>query len=182
MIVFELVPNCNRYQNLGCSSEEDWAKLPQFDEGRLIPSWTSLSVKVLRDTKSNRNLPPGDFPHLTVGAPVFSLRAVNVLKDILLENGQIFPLSCSEGEYYIFNVITFIDALDESRSEVMRFESSGRIMRVLKYAFFGDRLTGATIFKIPQFPRSEVYVTDKFRKLVADNRLLGFSFPPIWEG
>ena len=55
-------------------------------------------------------------------------------------------------------------------------------MRVLKYAFFGDRLAGATIFKIPQFPRSEVYVTDEFRKLVIDNGLLGFKFINLWEG
>lgn len=55
-------------------------------------------------------------------------------------------------------------------------------MRVLKYAFFGDKLGGATIFKIPQFPRSEVYVTDAFRNLVIDNGLLGFKFVDVWEG
>jgi hypothetical protein len=128
------------------------------------------------------NLPPSDFPHLAVSVPVFSLRALNVLWGMLEENGEIFPLSCTEGEYYAFHVTSFIDALDESHSEVERFESSGRIMQVLTYVFFGDRLTGATIFKTPQFPRSEVYVTDKFHKLVIANGLLGFKFANLWEG
>ena len=122
MNVFELAPDCNRYQNLVFASKKDWAILDQFDEGRLIQSWTPPSVKVLRDDKFNRNLPPGDFPHLAVAVPVFSLRAVNVLRGMLEENGQILPLSCTEGEYYAFNVTTFIDALDESHSEVKRFK------------------------------------------------------------
>ncbi len=182
MNVSALRSDCNRYQNLVFASRKDWPILDQFDAGRLIQSWAPPSVKVLRDDKFNRNLPPGDFPHLAVAVPVFSLRAINVLRDMLEENGQILPLSCAEGEYYAFNVTTFIDALDESHSEVERFESSGRIMQVLKYAFFSDRLAGATIFKIPQFPGSEVYVTDKFRKLVIDNSLLGFKFVNLWEG
>ena len=181
MNVFELAPDCNRYQNLVFASKKDWAILDQFDERRLIQSWTPPSVKVLRDDKFNRNLPPGDFPHLAVAVPLFSLRAVNVLRGMLEENGQILPLSCTEGEYYAFNVTTFIDALDESGSEVKRFKDGG-VMRILKYAFFGDRLAGATIFKIPQFPRSEVYVTDEFRNLVIDNGLLGFKFINLWEG
>jgi len=100
---------------------------------------------------------------------------------MLEENGEILPLSCNEGEYYAFSVTTLIDALDESKSQVERFESSGSIMRVLEYAFFGDKLGGATIFKIPQFPRSEVYVTGKFHKLAVENDLLGFKFIKIWE-
>jgi hypothetical protein len=138
-------------------------------------------VEVLRDDKFNRNLPPSDFPHLAVAVPVFSLRALNVLRGMIEENGEILPLSCTEGEYYVFNVTTFTDALDESLSGVKRFKDGG-VMRVLKYAFFGDRLCRATIFKIPQFPRSEVYVTDKFRNLAIDNGLLGFKFINLWEG
>ncbi len=182
MNVFPLRPDCNRYQNLVFASKKDWVLLRQFDEGRLIQSWTPPFVEILREDKFNRNLPPSDFPHLAVAVPVFSLKAVNVLRGMLEENGEILPLSCTEGEYYAFHVTTFIDALDESNSEVERFKTDGSIMQVLKYAFCGNRLSGATIFKIPQFPGSEVYVTDKFRKLVIDSGLLGFEFINVWEG
>jgi hypothetical protein len=181
MNVFELTPDCNRYQNLVFTSKEDWRILDRFDGKCLLPSWTPLAVKVLRDDKFNRGLPPGDFPHLASGVPVFSVRAVNVLKRMLQENGEILPLSCSEGEYYAFNLTTLIDALDESDSEVKRFEHSGRIMRVLKYAFFPDKLHGATIFQIPQ-SRARIFVTDEFRRAVMDNNLVGFEFPELWEG
>ncbi len=180
MNVFALRPDCNRYQNLVCTSEKDWTILRQFDQGRLIESWTPLSVEVLRDNKFNRNLPPSDFPRLVAAILVFSPRAVNILRGMLEENGEILPLSCNEGEYYAFNVTTFVDALDESNSEVKRFKDGG-IMRVLRYVFFPDKLRGASIFKIPQFPR-QVFVTDKFRKVVIDNKLLGFEFVDLWEG
>jgi hypothetical protein len=104
------------------------------------------------------------------------------LGEILEENGEILTLSCTEGEYFAFNVATSIDALDESLSDIRRFESSGRIMRAVRYAFFGDRLKGAAIFKVPQIPRSEVYVTDRFQKVVIDNHLTGFDFASLWEG
>jgi hypothetical protein len=183
MNIFKLTPDCNRYQNLVFSSKEDWAIFDRFDGRNVLPFWTQPVVQVLRDKKFNRNLPPGDFPNLFLpGVPVFSLRAVDVLKNMLQENGEILPLSCNEGEYYAYNVTTTIDALDESKSELERFKSSGRIMEVSRYVFFGDRLIDASIFKIPQFPRTDVYVTDKFRKIVDDNHLIGFDFVNLWKG
>ena len=183
MNVFKLTPDCNRYQNLVFASKEDWAIFDRFDGRSILPSWPQPVVEVLRDKKFNRNLPPGDFPSLFLpGVPVFSLRAVSVLRSILQENGETLPLSCGEGEYFAFNVTTFIDALDESNSEIERFESSGRIMRVLKFAFFPDMLREAAIFKIPQFRRTQVYVTDQFRNIVVNNHLIGFVFVKVWEG
>jgi hypothetical protein len=181
MNIFILDPDCNRYQNLVFPSKGDWAILRQFGGRNLLPSWTAPVVEVLRDKKFNRNLPPSDFPTLSPGVPVFSSRAVSVLNDILLGNGEILPLSCSEGEYYAFNVTTFIDALDESNSEVERFKCDGRIMQINKYVFLGDGLGGATIFKIPE-SRMNIFVTDIFRKKVIDNGLTGFKFVNVWEG
>ncbi len=181
MNVFKLYPDCNRYQNLVFPSKEGWAILRQFGQRNLLSSWTTPVVEVLRDKKFNRNLPPSDFPTLAPGVPVFSLGAVNVLEEMLRKNGEILPLSCSEGEYYAFNVTTSIDALDESGSEVERFESSGRIMQINKYVFLGDRLRGAIIFRIPQ-SRMNIFATDIFREKVMDNGLLGFKFVNVWEG
>lgn len=182
MKIYKLYADCNRYQSLVFTSADDWnIILDHFDGKPLISSWTAPAVQVFREDKFTRNLPPSDFPNLVPDVPVFSLRAVNVLQGLLHENGEILPLSCSEGEYYAFNVTTSINALDESKSEVKRFESSGRIMRIIKYEFFADRLSGATIFKIPQ-TRANVFVTDKFRTIVMDNGLIGFEFVNVWEG
>ena len=116
-----------------------------------------------------------------MGAMVFSVRAVNALRGLLRENGEILPLCCSEGEYCMFNLTTSIDALDESNSEVERFKTDGSIMKINKYIFFADRLHGATIFKIQQ-SKAKVFVTNNFRKIVFDNGLQGFDFVNVWEG
>ena len=181
MNIYQLSADSNRYQNMVAVSKKDWIILDKIDGLPLLSSWTAPTIEIFRDNKFNSNLPPSDFPSLLPGVPVLSPRAVNVLKTMLSENGEILPLSCSEGEYSAFNVTTSIDALDESNSEVERFDSSGRIMRILKYAFFADKLGGATIFKIPQ-RRAIVFVTDAFRKMVIDNALVGFEFVSLWEG
>ena len=180
MNVYILDADGNRYQNLVFTSDKDWTILRQFDGRSLLSYWTAPTVEVFRDDEFNRNLPPSDFPSLAPDVPVFSQRAVNALQELLRENGEILPLSCSEGEYYAFNVTTSVDALDESKSVVKRFKSSGRIMRILKYVFFGDRLSDATIFKIPQ-SRGNIFVTNRFRKIILDNQLLGFKFVNVWE-
>jgi hypothetical protein len=182
MKIFKLIADCNRYQNLVFTFEEDWAILDHFDGRNLLHHWTRPVVEILRDNKFNKNLPAGDFPNLFLpGVPVFSLRAVNALKAILEKNGELLPLSCVEGEYYAFNVTKLIDALDESKSELKRFKSGGGIMQIHKYVFFGEKLTDATIFKIPQFRRTVVYVSDKFQRTVLDNHLIGFKFVEVWE-
>jgi hypothetical protein len=181
MKICKLESDRDRYQNLIFASKEDWDILGEFDGRHLLSSWTTPVVEVLRGDKFNRNLPPSDFPSLLPGVPVFSLRAVNVLKEMLTGNGELLPLSCNEGEYHAFNVTTSIDALDESNSKVERFESSGRIMQINKYMFFADRLRDATIFRIPQ-NRAKIFVTDVFRNVVIDNGLIGFEFVNLWEG
>jgi hypothetical protein len=180
MNVFILHADGDRYQNLVFTSKKDWAILRQFGKRDQLSSWPAPAVEVFRDDKFHRNLRPSDFPSL-MGALVFSVRAVNALQWLLRENGEILPLCCTEGEYYAFNLTTSIDALDESNSEVERFESSGSIMQINKYTFFADRLHGATIFKIPQ-SRAKIFVTDKFCQMVTDNGLLGFEFVNVWEG
>jgi hypothetical protein len=180
MNVFELDADGDRYQNLVLTSKKDLDSVEQFGRRDLLSSWSAPAVEVFRDDKLHRNLPPSDFPSL-IGVLVFSVRAVNGLRDLLRENGEILPLSCSDGEYYAFNLTTSINALDEFNSEVERFKSDGSIMQINKFVFFGDRLSGATIFKIPQ-SRARVFVTDAFRKMVIDNGLLGFEFVNVWEG
>ena len=70
-----------------------------------------------------------------------------------------------------------IDALDESNSEVIRFDDCARLMRVDRYAFLSDKLKGSVIFKIPQFPTERVFVTNHFVERVKATLLKGFWFP-----
>ena len=44
-----------------------------------------------------------DFPCLNMLVPVFSERAVNVLRDMLEPNGELLPLVHPAGKYYAYN-------------------------------------------------------------------------------
>lgn len=77
--------------------------------------------------------------------------------------------------YYLMNVINMIDALDMEKSEFKRYKD-GRIMYCTKYVFKKDVIGNNIIFKIPQFPVTDVLVTEEFVKLAKDNDLKGFIF------
>ncbi len=93
-------------------------------------------------------------------------------------------LDCVDCEepYFAFNVTTTVQALDLDRSELKRFESSGRIMRVIRYCFYPERLKGLTVFKLPELPLQNVFVTDPFVQRVQEGKLVGFNFKLVWEG
>lgn len=54
-------------------------------------------------------------------------------------------------------------------------------MHVKSYEFLPERLDGIAIFKLPQFVRNRVYVTDAFVRQVQDRGLTGFRFTLLWS-
>ncbi len=121
---------------------------------------------------------------------LFSGKAVEALGSILLAHGQLFPVGTNVGEYLAYNVTTVVDALDREHSamemcpHVKREREAGipqGIDCVKQYWFHADRLEGADIFKLPEFPLTEVYVSDRFVRAVEQAGLAGFKFPRLWS-
>lgn len=181
MKVFTLRPNANHFQNFVLPDEAVWGTLETFDGTPVAQKWTPLEVNVFRDNNQNARLPPGDFPTLGGTIPVFSETAVNEFGDMLYPNGEVLPLEGGEGKYYAYNVTRFVDALDEERSELVRF-SHGGIMRVVKHEFVPQAIGDAVIFKLPQTPRMYVYVTQPFVDRVRSAGLRGFLFEEVFSG
>jgi hypothetical protein len=69
-----------------------------------------------------------------------------------------------------------MDALDESRSTIVRFPSSGRIMAIERAAFDTSRLNGIRFFKVPQYLRGSLWVTDDVANSVRAAGLTGTGF------
>ncbi|HEX6040854.1 imm11 family protein [Longimicrobium sp.] len=143
--------------------------------------WTTPTVATLEldFAREDRALPLPDFPVFSTSA-VLSRRAVDALLDLLVENGEILPLACAEGEFFVFNVTRVLDALDEPASEIKRFRggSRGRAKSIVRHAFRPERLTSA-VFRIPQKPH-RVYVTQGFVDRVEQAGLTGFDFGYVW--
>jgi len=178
MFVYFLRADANQSKNLIPEDETVWQHQFALFNGNSFPGkWKSIKVKLLSDQKSG-NLLSGDFPSFASHVPVFSKRTVLAINDLLRSRGELYPLICDEGDYYAFNVTNVVDALDLEDSEIKYFRD-GRIMRILHHKFRTEKLIGQHIFKIPQTPLMDVFVTQDFVSRVENANLLGFKFLPV---
>jgi hypothetical protein len=111
--------------------------------------------------------------------PAFTAHAVEALQSVLFPNGQVLPLRSADGEFYLWNVTNIVDALDEPGIKATRF-SSGRIMRVDQWAFRTSVVNREVAFKVRQFPRGPVFITESFIDLFHAAGLLGLDPKPLW--
>jgi hypothetical protein len=179
MNVYRLGADVNRYQHLVLFDEREEVRLRDMFMGApMAATWKPPLVEILRDVR-HRGRPRSDFPAFG-GDPVFSERAIEALRNLLEPSGEILPLRCHEGTYFAYNVTRVVDALDEARSELERFDD-GVVMRIVQPVFFPDRVAGETIFKVPQ-SRARVFVTDPFVQRIQERGLVGFDLQPLWSG
>jgi hypothetical protein len=165
----------------GQSVSEFWQPIEVVPEDRETYQWQSTP-------------PLGDFPCLTSAGiePVFSRLAVDALSNLLEGNGELLPLNCAEGEYYLFNTTRIVDALDEEKTEFKPYSEVDPDMAyqdddphapvITRPAFYPEVVADLTIFKIPlRYPFGGTLVTDKFVQRVQETELTGFAFELLWS-
>lgn len=179
MNVYRLQAEREGFRWLTMAQEPDLGLLSVLQGLPAAGHWTTPAVASLELDFEGRTLSLPDFPVFSTSA-VFSRRAVDVLLDLLIENGEILPLACDEGDFFVFNLTRVLDALDEPASELRRFgrNGRGRVKRIVRHAFVPERVT-ASIFRIPQKPL-RIYVTQRFVDRVDGAGLTGFDFTPVW--
>lgn len=181
MRVYTLKPDSNNYERLFLRhSERDWEILRLFDGTSLTSRWRPLEVE-LGGEDDQPALLDGDFPSLSLHIPVLSQKAASALTPLLDEYGEFLPLSCREGDYYAFNVTCLRDCLDVEHSEIVRFPG-GRIMNVEQYAFHQEKIQDSVIFKLPQTPLMDVFVSERFISHFEHLDLKGMTFHQVSLG
>lgn len=179
MKIFELKADPKRYCNFALAdASESWIYDDAFNGRPLAAEWKTLRITAADEDDATAELP--DFALLGI-VPVFSLRAMDALLDMLRAAGELLPLRHPRAEYVAFNVTRVIDALDEARSTILRF-TDGNVMSVSRYAFLPERVRGLPILKIPELPKAYVFVSEDFVRRVSEAGLSGFHFKPLWEG
>jgi hypothetical protein len=119
------------------------------------------------------------------GVPVVSQRAIDVLGELLLPHTELLPIEVApsssgfEYDYFAVNVITVVDCLDHDRSLFKRY-STGRIMKIERYSFIENRISGIPIFKIPESTTVSVFVSSKFRSAYKQAGLTGWRFEKVY--
>jgi len=148
----------------------------------------SRDWKVMRVAKewapqrlNGRVTPFNDYPCVDLIFPAFSIRAVTALRDFLGPNGELLPVTSTDGtEYYAYNVTTVADILDRRRSQ-LQYLSDGitALGHIRRYEFNESGVRGLSIFRIPEQPHN-VFVAQPFVSRAAENDLKGFDFQLVW--
>jgi hypothetical protein len=141
-------------------------------------SWNPLRVRLVH-TDRGKKLLHSDSPWLGAHALIFRQAAVEALGPTLRKYGELLPLACSEGNLFVFNPTSIVDALDEIASSLLRF-GSGRIMKVNRYVFRPAAIGEIPIFKIPNLRVSPTFVCQEIAELWERAGLTGLEFIPIW--
>lgn len=127
----------------------------------------------------------GDFPKFWsfAGIPMISDNAKKVLYEILYPNTELIRLKTDDEMYYLINVLTILDAVDFEKSILEKLET-GLVIGVQSYSFNKKLLQGHDIFKVylnNKRMSTEVFVSDKFKSIVEENKLKGFKFTEVWS-
>lgn len=158
------------------SNDESYRYLRNKFMGRLmLNEWTPLQIE---DTKMN--IKRYDFCRLSA-VPVFNERSFVLLKDILGESVEYLRYEHKVENYYAVNVLSVIDCVDLSNSQVVRDEEYNVVKDIKKYEFIKDAVENEVIFKTPHFKSTRIFVTDRFRDRVLETRLTGFEFLEVWD-
>jgi hypothetical protein len=80
------------------------------------------------------------------------------------------------------------NCLDHDKTEWEYGETTGKPIRIVRYAFHEDRMPESSIFKIPETGRSEILCyegardpEDEFKPFVERNGITGLKFTELWS-
>jgi hypothetical protein len=141
--------------------------------------WKPVRMELLQRDEGKR-LRPSDMPWLGKHAPVLRERAVASLGPLLAPFGEFLPLDCDDADLVVFHTTTVLDALDFDRS-TMRRRPSGNLAMLGQVEFRREMVAGVHAFKIPQFLRGPVFVSQDVVAAAQAARLRGVGFQWVWD-
>ena len=177
MKIWQLQFEVDEYDNLSPINEFTAEELQSFDGRCKKNDWKPLTVKRMEPEK---NLTLGDAPGFII--PVFSKKALEVLRPLISKSIEELELVFDEGEFWGINVVAVLDVIDYQSSKFRTFSDGKRIMAFEKYAFrMCADLTKHNIFKIVDEKKRRAFVTEEFKRAVEENQLTGFKFKLVWD-
>lgn len=166
------------YEWINAIDDRDYEVFLQLD-GTPKRDWSPILVRRVRADDHATAL-AADFPWLGAHALVMRESALQCLKDLLDASGELLPLGTTDDVRLFVHNTHIVDALDEASSKLMRFPSTGRIMKVVAPVFLADRIANLPLFRLP-YRASSVYVNEQFVERVRTCRLEGIEFQEVWQ-
>jgi len=140
--------------------------------------WRPLAVNLI-DSDDGRPFLQSDSPWLGSHALIFTANALAVIGPDLEKYGELLPLISDKKRLMLFNPCCVLDALDETKSSFQRL-STGRIMRVSRYAFRQEVIGDTEIFKIQGLRVSPTFFTSRIVDAWREAGLMGLEFEKVW--
>jgi len=184
MKVFRAVPQFNDFQYLLLADSESTGSDQFRFDCTPISDWRTLAVFSFKP-----KLMAGDFWGFEMLRSTWATTApaTEKLREFLVMAGQFLPVAFESNEFSVINVTECINCLDTTNTEWIHEKSSGRPIRIAKYAFHPDRMSESSIFKIPETAKSEILCyeglkdsADEFKGFVEANHMTGIRFEEVW--
>jgi hypothetical protein len=144
---------------------------------RIAAAWSAVEMTLVREDEGRQF----QLPWLGDHALVLRTSAADVVGPLVEGQAELLPLSCDDTDLWLLHAIEERDALDEDRSDIVRFPSSGRIMTIRSHAFERKALDGARCFKIPQMPAGSIFLSGEVVDAVVSAGLTGFAPEMVWK-
>lgn len=175
MRIWKLKSKCDKYICLHPVVPFTFEQLHMFNGTSVIDQWVKPETEIDKGASHRKS----DYPYFSVGLPVMSKKALDILLPIIENSVEILPVDVQGEEYYGINVLKVLDVVDYEKSAHW-FLPSGTIMvtnYVLKYS---NDMNKYNVFKVTDnVMTSWPFVTDEFKNAVEKNKLKGFEFELI---
>lgn len=161
--------------------EKDFDAMYQLDGTPVSSSWKPIPVRRLEGDNKGRPWLPADVPWLGGHALVFRERAYQAVGGVLAGAGEFLELDLVDGtdRLRLFNACHVVDALDEKASDVVRFPSTGRVMKVKQHVFHPGRIAGLVAFRVPQ--TRSLFLSGEAADAISAANLSGAGFELVWR-
>lgn len=165
-------------ESLECVTDDGYNVFRTFDGSLKAEHWEP--VQVARVTEDKGPLVPSDFPWLSGRTIIMRKHAMEGLRDMLEEGGEILPLATDDDiELFALNVTRVLDALDEERSLVEHYDT-GEIMFITAAAFHEPVIRDVPFFILP-FYGSPLFIGEPLKQRVQDAGFKGMHFRMAWS-
>jgi hypothetical protein len=184
MEVFRIVLDTNTYQSFLPVNDAIWKeKRLRMDCTAKAADWDAPEVYI-----HNPILKRGNFFRLCSGAFAVDQIAFEKLEGVLEWAGELLPFTHLGVPFWLVNVLECVNCLNDSETEWIIGKTTGARIGIRKYAFYKQRFSESTLFKIPERAAGEVLTLsgikdaeDEFKTIVENEGLKGIMFQNIWS-
>jgi hypothetical protein len=118
---------------------------------------------------------------------ILSYKAINVLKELDINNIQVFPVTlyirnnpCNTFQYNIVNVVTIIQAMNKDKSEYIAWDDDPNQVKIIKRLVMNksEIPEDVEIFNLSE-AAPYIIISDKLKYALDRNNITGTDFIPI---